>query len=127
LTTLGELSASIAHEIGQPLAAIVTNGEACVRWLDHPAPQPDEVRACVTQMISEGRRASEIAHHIRTLAKKDMPHKMPLQLNDVVNDVVSLTRHEVLSHGVSLRLKLASGLPRCSAIESSFSKSFSIW
>jgi PAS domain S-box-containing protein len=111
LTTLGELSASIAHEIGQPLAAIVTNGEACVRWLDRPAPQPDEVRACVTQMISEGRRASEIVRHIRALAKKDMPNKMPLQLNDVVNDVVSLTRHEVLSHGVSLRLKLASGLP----------------
>jgi PAS domain S-box-containing protein len=111
LTTLGELSASIAHEIGQPLAAIVTNGEACVRWLDHPAPQPDEVRACVTQMIAEGRRASEIVHHIRSLAKKNVRQKIPLQLNDVINDVVSLTQHEVLSHHVLLCLKLARGLP----------------
>jgi PAS domain S-box-containing protein len=111
LTTLGELSASIAHEIGQPLAAIVTNGEACLRWLDRPAPQLDEVRACVTQMIGEGRRASEIVHHIRSLAKRDVRQKMPLQLNDVINDVVSLTQHEVLSHHVLLCLKLARGLP----------------
>ncbi|GAB7522583.1 ATP-binding protein [Paraburkholderia sp. 2C] len=111
VTTLGELSASIAHEVGQPLAAIVTNGEACLRWLDHRTPQPDEVRAGVTRMIGEGRRATEIVRRIRTLAKKDTGQKTPLELNDVVNDVVSLTQREVLSHQVPLRVRLAPLLP----------------
>ncbi|RKE35049.1 PAS domain S-box-containing protein [Paraburkholderia sp. BL23I1N1] len=111
VTTLGELSASIAHEISQPLAAIVTNGEACLRWLGHPSPELAEVQSCVTRMIGEGRRASEIVHHIRALAKKDSLQKTRLDLNDVINDVVCLTQREVLSHKVSLCLRLASGLP----------------
>ncbi|CAB3759816.1 PAS domain S-box protein [Paraburkholderia solisilvae] len=111
VTTLGELSASIAHEVGQPLAAIVTNGEACLRWLDHQPPQPDEVRAGIARMIGEGRRATEIVRRIRTLARKDTGQKTPLELNDVVNDVVSLTQREVLSHQVPLRVRLAPLLP----------------
>ncbi|MFD1556667.1 ATP-binding protein [Paraburkholderia silviterrae] len=111
VTTLGELSASIAHEVSQPLAAIVTNGDACLRWLGHPNPELAEVQTCITRMIGEGRRASEIVRHIRTLAKKDAPHKTRLDLNDVINDVVCLTQREVLSHKVSLCLRLASGLP----------------
>lgn len=111
VTTLGELSASIAHEVSQPLAAIVTNGDACLRWLGHPNPELTEVQTCITRMIGEGRRASEIVRHIRTLAKKDAPDKTRLDLNDVINDVVCLTQREVLSHKVSLCLRLASGLP----------------
>ncbi|TCK34541.1 PAS domain S-box-containing protein [Paraburkholderia sp. BL8N3] len=111
VTTLGELSASIAHEVGQPLSAIVTNGEACLRWLGRETPQLDEVQSCVTSIISEGRRAGEIVHRIRTLAKRDTPAKMPLDLSDVINDVVILTQREVLNHQVALRLKLATGLP----------------
>jgi C4-dicarboxylate-specific signal transduction histidine kinase len=111
VTTLGELSASIAHEVGQPLGAIVTTGEACLRWLGHRTPQPEEVRACVEHMIAEGRRASEIVRRIRMLTKRDTPQKTHLDLNDVVNDVVSLVQREVLNHRVSLRLKLASDLP----------------
>ncbi|APR35239.1 PAS domain S-box protein [Paraburkholderia sp. SOS3] len=111
VTTLGELSASIAHEVGQPLAAIVTNGEACLRWLDNRTPQPDEVRAGVSRIIGEGRRATEIVRRIRTLAKKDTGQRVPLELNDVVNDVVSLTQREVLSHQVPLRVRLAPLLP----------------
>ncbi|WNC95076.1 AAA family ATPase [Paraburkholderia sp. FT54] len=111
VTTLGELSASIAHEVGQPLGAIVTSGEACLRWLGHKEPQPEEVRACVQHMIGEGRRASEIVRRIRTLTRKATPHKTQLQLNDVINDVVALVQREVLNHRVSLRLELASGLP----------------
>jgi PAS domain S-box-containing protein len=111
VTTLGELSASIAHEVGQPLAAIVTNGEACLRWLNHQPPQPDEVRAGIARMIAEGRRATEIVRRIRTLARKDTGQKTPLELNDVVNDVVSLTQREVLSHQVPLRVRLAPLLP----------------
>ena len=111
VTTLGELSASIAHEVGQPLAAIVTSGEACLRWLGHRTPQPEEVRACVEHMIAEGRRASEIVLRIRSLTKRASPQKTRLELNDVVNEVVSLVQREVVNHRVSLRLKLASGLP----------------
>ncbi|RKT27565.1 PAS domain S-box-containing protein [Paraburkholderia sp. RAU2J] len=111
VTTLGELSASIAHEVSQPLAAIVTNGEACLRWLGHPTPQLTEVQNCVTRMIGEGRRASEIVHHIRTLAKRDFLQKTRLDLNDVIHDVVGLTQREVLSHKVSLCLRLTSELP----------------
>jgi PAS domain S-box-containing protein len=111
VTTLGELSASIAHEVGQPLGAIVTSGEACLRWLGRGESQPEEARACVQHMIGEGRRASEIVRRIRTLTRKAAPRKTPLQLNDVINDVVALVQREVLNHRVSLRLELDSGLP----------------
>jgi C4-dicarboxylate-specific signal transduction histidine kinase len=118
LTSLGELSASIAHEVGQPLAAIVTTGEACLRWLGNRTPQPEEVRACVELMISEGRRASEIVLRVRSLTKGDAPQKMRLDLNEVLNEVVSAFRCASTS------------LPNCrpcSAIGSSFSKCSSIW
>jgi PAS domain S-box-containing protein len=111
VTTLGELSASIAHEVGQPLAAIVTSGEACLRWLGHSIPQPEEVRDCVQNMIAEGRRASEIVLRVRSLTKGEAPQKTQLELNDVVNEVVALVQREVVHHQVSLRLKLASELP----------------
>jgi PAS domain S-box-containing protein len=111
VTTLGELSASIAHEVGQPLGAIVTSGEACLRWLGHSNPQPEEVRACVQHMIAEGRRASEIVLRVRSLTSRAAPQKMRLELNDVINEVVLLVQREVLNHRISLRLKLASELP----------------
>ncbi|MFM0149243.1 trifunctional serine/threonine-protein kinase/ATP-binding protein/sensor histidine kinase [Paraburkholderia sp. RL18-085-BIA-A] len=111
VTTLGELSASIAHELGQPLGAIVTSGEACLRWLGHRTPQPEEVRACVEHMIAEGRRASEIVLRVRSLIKGDVPRKTQLELNDVVNEVVLMVQREVSNHRISLRLKLASEMP----------------
>lgn len=111
VTTLGELSASIAHEVAQPLGAIVTSGEACLRWLAHRTPQPEEVRACVEHMIAEGRRASEIVRRIRTLTRRAAPQKTRLEVNDVVNDVVCLVQREISNHRVSLRLQLATDLP----------------
>jgi PAS domain S-box-containing protein len=111
VTALGELSASIAHEVAQPLAAIVTNGDACLRWLGHETPQMDEVRACVERMMSDGKRASEIVRRIRALTKRASPQKTQMELNDVVNDVVSLVQREVSNHQVALRLELAPGLP----------------
>ena len=111
VTALGELSASIAHEVSQPLAAIVTNGEACLRWLRHTTPQPEEVGACVQRMIADGRRASEIVRRIRALTNRDTPERTQLDINDVVNEVASLFQHEVFTHRVSLRLELAPGLP----------------
>jgi PAS domain S-box-containing protein len=111
LTALGELSASIAHEVAQPLAAIVTNGDACLRWLGQDMQQIGEVRGCVERMISEGQRATEIVRRIRTLTRRAAPQKAQLEINDVVNEVVSLVQREVSNHMVLLRLKLTSGLP----------------
>jgi C4-dicarboxylate-specific signal transduction histidine kinase len=111
VTALGELGASVAHEVGQPLAAIVTSGDACLRWLDREAPQLDEVRACVQLMKSEGTRASEIVLRIRSLTKRTTPQTTRLELNDLVNDVVSLVQREVFDHQVLLRLNLAPELP----------------
>jgi PAS domain S-box-containing protein len=115
VTALGELSASIAHEVNQPLAAIVTSGGACLRWLGHATPQPDEVRACVQNMMANGKRAAEIVRRIRTFTKRDTPQKTHLGLNEVVNEVASLVQHQVLTHRVTLRIKLAPGLPSLAA------------
>ena len=111
LTTLGELTASIAHEVNQPLAAIVTNGNACLRWLGHDVPQLDEVRSAVERMISEGNRAAEVIRRVRALAKKVDVAKVPLPINGVIEEVILLLHPEVLSHRALLHLELASELP----------------
>jgi PAS domain S-box-containing protein len=111
LTTLGELAASIAHEVNQPLAAIVANGDACLRWLGRDAPQLDEARGAVEGMISDGNRAAEIIRRVRALAKKTDTLKVTLPINEVIDEVVLLLQREVLSHRASLRLELASDLP----------------
>jgi PAS domain S-box-containing protein len=111
LTTLGELTASIAHEVNQPLAAIVTNGEACLRWLGHDPPELGEVRSGLESVISDGVRASEVVWGLRALSKKTEPQRIRLNLNDVIGQVILLIQREVLSHRVSLRLELAPALP----------------
>ena len=111
LTTLGELTASIAHEVNQPLAGIVTNGAACLRWLGHDTPALDEARSSVEDMISDARRASEVIQRIRALSKKAVPEKAPVDINLVIHDVVRLVQRETLGHGASLQLELAPALP----------------
>ncbi|WP_181969949.1 ATP-binding protein [Paraburkholderia sp. DHOC27] len=111
VTTLGELSASIAHEVGQPLGAIVASGEACLRWLNHRPPRREEVKACVELMIAEGRRASDVVQRARSLTKGDAPQKTRLELNDVIHEVVTLVQREVRDHRISLRLRLEADLP----------------
>jgi PAS domain S-box-containing protein len=111
VTTLGELTASIAHEVNQPLAAIVTNGQACLRWLGHDPPHLGEARGAVKRIVSDADRAGEVIRRVRDLSRKTVPQKARLSLNEVVNDVVLLVRREVLTHRVSLRLELAPALP----------------
>ena len=111
MTTLGELTAWIAHEVNQPLTGIVTNGAACLRWLGQGTPALDEARSSVEDMISDARRASEVIQSIRALSKKTEPEKAPLDINDVIHDVVRLVQRETLRHGASLRLELAPALP----------------
>jgi PAS domain S-box-containing protein len=111
VTTLGELTASIAHEVNQPLAAVVANAEACVRWLDREIPDLAAARRSAEWVIEDGNRASDVIRRVRALANKSDIEKMPLDVNNVVKDVIALTQRELSSHGVSLRTELAPILP----------------
>jgi PAS domain S-box-containing protein len=111
VTTLGELAASIAHEVNQPLAAIVTDANACLNWLATPNPRLDMVREALDAMLKDGHRAADVIHRIRQLATKSVPRKAALDVNDIVRDVIPLVRAALLRHEVSLRLDLASALP----------------
>ncbi|WP_024521041.1 PAS domain S-box protein [Bradyrhizobium sp. Tv2a-2] len=111
VTTLGELTTSIAHEINQPLAAIVTNAEACLGWLDREIPDLSAARRSVEWVIDDGIRASEVIRRIRALAKKGEIDMVPLDINDVVKEAVALVTRELVSQQVSLRTELAPALP----------------
>ena len=111
VTTLGELTASIAHEVNQPLAGISSNAEACLRWLDRGTPNLDAARRSVEWIINDCNRAGEVIQRVRALAKRTNIQKVPLQINDVVDEVISLVQREISNHRVSLRKELASGLP----------------
>jgi PAS domain S-box-containing protein len=107
LTTLGELTASIAHEGNQPLSCVVGNGAACLRWLSKDPPQfYGEVRASVEAMIGDANRASMIIAKIRALAKNSSQQMSRLDINDVVKDAVALVRHELDDRDVALRQEL---------------------
>ncbi|MDQ0348794.1 two-component system sensor histidine kinase NtrB [Ancylobacter vacuolatus] len=111
VATMGELTASIAHEVNQPLAAVVTNGEACLRWLGREVPDLGEARASVERMISNGKRASHVVARLRALARRADPDHMPVNLNDVVEDALALVDREAASHSVSVGLTLDAALP----------------
>src|SRR5882757_7369561 len=111
VTTLGEMTASIAHEVNQPLAAVVANAEACLRWLNRGTPDLDAARRSVEWIINDGVRASEVIRRVRTLANKTDLEKVPLDINDVVNEAIMLVQREMDSHKVSLRLELTPALP----------------
>jgi PAS domain S-box-containing protein len=111
ITTLGELTASIAHEVNQPLAAVVANAEACLRWLDRGTPDLDAVRRSVEWIIDDGNRASEVIRRVRALANKTEIEKVPLDVNDVVREIIALVQRELTVHRVSLRTEFAPALP----------------
>jgi C4-dicarboxylate-specific signal transduction histidine kinase len=110
LMTLGELTASISHEVNQPIAAVVTNGQVCLRLLALESPRPDDLRATVERIVRDAHRASEVIQRIRALAKRSEP-QVSLDINDVIREATLLVQREVLSHGVSLRTELSSALP----------------
>jgi PAS domain S-box-containing protein len=110
VTTLGELTASIAHEVNQPLAAIIINGEASLRWLGMNPPNLIEARGAVDRMVRDCHRASEVIKRLRGLVKKSEPQTLALSVNDVINDVVMLVQGELMNHRVHLRLELDGAL-----------------
>jgi two-component system, LuxR family, sensor kinase FixL len=111
VTTLGELTASIAHEINQPLAAVVTNGNACLRWLAGQVPNLEEARQALGRIIKDGNRASQVIGRIRALVKKTAPRKDWFNINEVILEVIALARSEVRRNHVSLRSQLSEHLP----------------
>ena len=111
VTTLGEMTASIAHEINQPLAAIVTNAKACLRWLMRDVPNLEEAREAAERIARDGIRASDVISRIRALVRNTGSEKAPLDINQAIQEVVNLTEHEGLRKGVVLRTELAGALP----------------
>jgi PAS domain S-box-containing protein len=112
VTTMGEMSASIAHEVNQPIAATVTNAQAALRWLRAQPPDLDEVRASLSRIVEDGKRAGNVISGIRALIHKVPPRKDRFDLNEAILEMVALTRSELLNHGILLQTELAPGLPR---------------
>jgi C4-dicarboxylate-specific signal transduction histidine kinase len=109
--TIGELTAAIAHEINQPLAALVTQGNACLRWLAHEPPNLGEGRSSVEAMIDSGIRAGEVISRLRAMMKKSPPHRDLLNINDAILAVIALVGAEAQRNRVSLRTELSNDLP----------------
>jgi PAS domain S-box-containing protein len=109
--TMGELVASIAHEVNQPLGAIVTNGQACIRLLTRETPDLDKSREVISRMIAEGMRASEVIKRIRNLLHKAPSEKSSLDINEAIEEVIALVSSDVLSSKVDLQAGLAADLP----------------
>jgi signal transduction histidine kinase len=105
------MAASIAHEINQPLAAVVNNANAALRWLSHQPPNIDEVQKALKRIAKDGERGSGIIESIRTLLKKGDRKKAKLDLNELIFDVATLARGQLASHGVTVRTELADDLP----------------
>jgi C4-dicarboxylate-specific signal transduction histidine kinase len=112
VTTMGELTASIAHEINQPLAAVVTNANACLRWLAGPIPNLGEAREALARITRDGKRASDVIGRIRALVKKSSTEKASLDLNEAIQEVVVLVQSEIQKSGVTLQMELAIDLPQ---------------
>jgi PAS domain S-box-containing protein len=112
LTTMGELAASIAHEINQPLAAIVAQGNAALRWLAHTPPNLEETRDSIRAILNEGHRASEVTARIRSLLKHSAPEYAELDINDAIRDVLELTVTALRSRGVVIETRLSAALPK---------------
>jgi PAS domain S-box-containing protein len=106
LTTMGEMTASIAHEINQPLAAIVANGNAGLRWLANTTPDIDEVRATLKRIVSDGHRAGRVISGLRTMFKKNSQGNTAVDVNDLVREVLALVRGELDNRRVSVRTEL---------------------
>jgi PAS domain S-box-containing protein len=110
VATMGQLAASIAHEVKQPIAATVSNAQAGLRWLSREPPDLEEVRQTLAQIVKDGNRAADVIGRIRDLIKKAPPRKMRLDINGAIREVIELTRGEALKNGVSVQTELANGL-----------------
>jgi len=112
VTTMGELTASLAHEVNQPIAAAVTNANTCLRWLAGHTPNLKEARAAAMRIVKDGTRAGEIISRIRLLFKKGTPQRELVDLNEVIREMIVLLRSEAMRYSISVRTELAADLPQ---------------
>ena len=115
VTTMGELTASLAHEIKQPIAATVMNAQACLRWLKRDQPDLDEVREAADRIVRDGNRASDIIERLRSFYKKSPPKRELVQVNEIVQEMVGLLWGEANRYAVSIRRDFAADLPTITA------------
>ena len=112
VTTIGELTASVAHEVNQPIAAAVTNANTCLRWLTRDQPDVEEARAAAMRIVKDGTRAAEIIKRIRLLFKKDTSERELLDVNQIIREMTVLLRGETTRYKISVRTELAADLPQ---------------
>ena len=115
VSVLGELTASIAHEINQPLTAIATNAEAGLRWLARDDFDIGEIRTLMGRMVADARRAADIIQRVRGMAMRRGTQRATVAINDLVEETIQFLHHELHAHGVRLTLELGSNLPAISA------------
>jgi C4-dicarboxylate-specific signal transduction histidine kinase len=115
VSMFGELTASLGHEIKQPIAAAISNAEACLQWLARDEPDLAEVREAATEMVKEARRAAEIMTRVRSLFKKEVIARAVLDVNEIITDTVSLVREEADQRSIPVRTELDAESPRVSA------------
>ncbi|HWY08462.1 MAG TPA: ATP-binding protein [Candidatus Acidoferrales bacterium] len=111
VTTMGELTASLAHEVNQPIAAAMTNANTCLRWLAGDTPNVEEARSAAMRIVKDGTRAAEIISRIRLLFKKGTPNREPVDVNEIVRDMIFLLRNEATRYSVLVQTDLAASLP----------------
>ena len=112
VTMLGEITASMAHEINQPLAAVVMNGNACRRWLDANPPNIQEALDAARRVVSDGERAGQVISRVRSLVRKGAPERTELNVNEIIRETLAFTRIELEQHRVSVQTELPDNLPR---------------
>ncbi|MBC8738218.1 PAS domain S-box protein [Paraburkholderia sp. UCT31] len=111
VATMGQLTASIAHEVNQPIAATVTNAQAALRWLAGQPPEVEKARQALGRIVDDGNRAGNVIGRIHELIRKTPPRKEPVDINEAIREVIELTRGEVWKHGASVQTHLADRLP----------------
>jgi signal transduction histidine kinase len=110
VTTMGELTASLAHEVNQPIAAAVTDANTCLRWLTRDHPDVEEARQAALRVVRDATRASEIISRVRALFKKDAPQRELVDVNEVIREIVVLSRAEAARYSISVWAELAAEL-----------------
>ncbi|HEY4765726.1 MAG TPA: two-component regulator propeller domain-containing protein [Candidatus Sulfotelmatobacter sp.] len=115
VSMLGEMAASLAHEIKQPIAAAMTSANSCIEWLAHEPPNLDRARAAAAKIDKYGNRAAEIIDHIRSLYRKSPPQSELIDVNEVVHEIFILLQGEAIRHSIAMRSELADELPKIEA------------
>jgi len=109
---MGELTASLAHEVNQPIAAAVTDAKTCLRWLTRDQPDLEEAREAASRMVKDASRVAEIVSRIRVLFKKGTPQRESVDINQIIREMVALMRGEATRHSISVQTELAAELPQ---------------